>query len=131
MNHHAHAVVTLSFTRPVRAHELQPGDLFAFTDAPSSPLAVTSTAQIQVTADLALVVLALDGQAEPLHLPSNTPLKALRMIRTVGLPCLLCGKQQDVDLDLPVDGEPLSLVCADHTSGPAPDDDADPNAEGA
>lgn len=109
-----HAVVTLGFTRPVYAHELRPGDVFAFPDAPSTPLTVTRVKKAVLSADLTLLDLTVHGRDEPLHLPANTPIKALRMLRTVSLACLLCRKSQDIDLDLPHDGEPLSLVCADH-----------------
>ncbi|GGL03581.1 hypothetical protein [Streptomyces flaveus] len=109
-----HAVVTLGFTRPVYAHELRPGDVFAFPDAPSTPLTVAHVKKTGLSADLTLLNLTVHGRDEPLHLPANTPVKALRMLRTVSLACLLCRKSQDIDLDLPHDGEPLSLVCADH-----------------
>ncbi|GAA2656602.1 hypothetical protein [Streptomyces vastus] len=109
-----HAVVTLGFTRPVYAHELRPGDVFAFPDALSTPLTVTRVKKTVLSADLTLLDLTVHGRDEPLHLPANTPVKALRMLRTVSLACLLCRKNQDIDLDLPHDGEPLSLVCADH-----------------
>ncbi|WP_425245356.1 hypothetical protein [Streptomyces sp. NEAU-NA10] len=110
-----HAVVTLSFTRPVYAHELRPGDVFAFPDAPHTPLTVADVKKTVISPELTLLTLALHGRrTEPVHLPASTPVRPLRMVRTVSLPCLLCRKSQDVELDLPHDGEPLSLVCGDH-----------------
>ncbi|WP_328769462.1 hypothetical protein [Streptomyces sp. NBC_00286] len=109
-----HAVVALGFTRPVYVHELRPGDVFAFPDAPSTPLTVIGVEKTALFAELTLLALTVRGRDEPLHLPANTPVKALRMLRTVNLACLLCRKSQDIELDLPHDGEPLSLVCADH-----------------
>ncbi|MEW2303798.1 hypothetical protein AB0958_28170 [Streptomyces sp. NPDC006655] len=109
-----HAVVTLDFTRPVHAHELRPGDVFAFPDAAHTPLTVVSVKKTVISPELTLLTLALPGHTEPLHLPAGTPVRPLRMVRTVSLACLLCRKPQDVELDLPHDGEPLSLVCGDH-----------------
>ncbi|MGW2886378.1 hypothetical protein ACWDDN_13675 [Streptomyces griseoruber] len=109
-----YAVVTLSFTRPVYAHELRPGDLFAFPDAPHTPLTVAGVEKTVVSPELTLLALTLHGRTEQLHLPAGTPVHPLHMVRTVSLPCLLCRKPQDVELDLPHDGEPLSLVCGDH-----------------
>ncbi|MGC9539951.1 hypothetical protein [Streptomyces sp. UG1] len=108
------AVVTLSFTRPVYAHELRPGDVFAFPDAPHTPLTVAAVKKTVVSDELTLLAFTLPGRAEPMHLPANVPLRPLRMVRTVSLPCLLCRKDQEIELDLPADGEPLSLVCGNH-----------------
>ncbi|MFI1563827.1 hypothetical protein ACH4ZX_12340 [Streptomyces sp. NPDC020490] len=120
-----HAVVTLSFSGPVYTHELRPGDVFAFPDAPSTPLAVVGVRETVVHPDLTLLALTIPGRTEPLHLPASTPVRALRMVRTVSLACLLCRQPQDVELDLPRDGEPLSLICADHV----PDLDLSKEAE--
>ncbi|MEU5093695.1 hypothetical protein [Streptomyces sp. NPDC020996] len=110
-----HAVVTLNFTRPVYAHELRPGDAFAFPDAPHTPLTVGGVKKTVISPELTLLALALHGRrAERVHLPASAPVRALRMVRTVSLTCLLCHKPQEVELDLPHDGEPLSLVCGDH-----------------
>ncbi|WP_316749287.1 hypothetical protein [Streptomyces herbicida] len=112
-----HAVVTLNFTRPVYAHELRPGDVFAFPDAPHTPLTVAGVKKTVISPELTLLALVLPGHTEPVHLPPSTPVRPLRMVRTVSLACLLCRKPQDVKLDLPHDGEPLSLVCGNHVSG--------------
>ncbi|TQE21610.1 hypothetical protein Sipo8835_37295 [Streptomyces ipomoeae] len=114
----SHVMVTLSFTRPVEAHELCPGDTFAFPDAPRTPLTVLGVDEAVISPELTLVALTVPGHAEPMNLPANTPVRVLRMLRTVSLPCLLCGKSQDIELDLPRDGEPLSVVCADHVPDP-------------
>lgn len=110
----SHAVITLGFTRPVYAHELRPSDVFLFPDAPSTPLTVAGIKKAILSSELALLALNLPGRTEPMHLPASTPIRALRMVRTVSLTCLLCRKNQDIELDLPRDGEPLSFVCADH-----------------
>ncbi|MFJ2342342.1 hypothetical protein [Streptomyces antimycoticus] len=119
-----YAVVTLGFTRPVYAHELRPGDGFVFPDAPSTALIVADIEESVLSPELVLLGLTLHGRAEPMHLPANTPIRPLRMVRTISMTCLLCHKDQEAELDLPRDGEPLSLVCADHV--PEPDEDADP-----
>ena len=111
-----HAVITLGFTRPVYAHELRPGDVFVFPDTPSTPLTVAGVKKAIVSSELALLALNLPGRTEPMHLPASTPIRALRMVRTVPLTCLLCRRSQDVELDLPRDGEPLTFVCADHVA---------------
>ncbi|MFD4475856.1 hypothetical protein ACFWPU_07040 [Streptomyces sp. NPDC058471] len=110
----SHAVVTLSFTRPVHAHELRPADVFAFSQAPNTPLTAVAVKETVISSELTLIALSLPSRTEPMHLPANTCVRALRMVRTVSLPCLLCRKSQDVELDLPREGEPLSLVCAEH-----------------
>ena len=109
-----HAVVTLGFTRPVYAHELRPGDVFTLPDAPHTPFTVADVKKKVVSRELTLLALALIGHPGQVHLPATTVVRPLRMVRTVALPCLLCGSPQDVELDLPRDGEPLSLVCGDH-----------------
>ncbi|MGR3937085.1 hypothetical protein [Streptomyces sp. BRA346] len=119
-----YAVVTLGFTRPVYAHELRPGDVFVFPDAPSTALIVADIEESVLSPELALLTLTLHGRTEPMHLPANTPIRPLRMVRTVSMTCLLCHKDQEAELDLPRDGEPLSLVCADHV--PEADEDANP-----
>ncbi|WP_435058304.1 hypothetical protein [Streptomyces sp. bgisy060] len=118
-----HAVITVSFTRSVYAHELRPGDVFAFPDAPSTPLSVAGVRKAVLSSELVLLALTLPGRTEPMHLPARTPVRVLRMVRRVFLTCLLCRRSQDVELDLPHDGEPLSFVCADHA--PAPDLEAE------
>ncbi|MER6077035.1 hypothetical protein [Streptomyces sp. NPDC001833] len=112
-----HAVVTLDFTRPVYAHELRPGDVFAFPDAAHTPLTVVGVKKTVVSPELTLLALALPGRTEPVHLPAGTLVRPLRMVRTVSLACLLCRSPQDVELNLPHDGEPLSLICGDHVPG--------------
>jgi hypothetical protein len=119
------AVVTLSFTRPVYAHELRPGDVFAFPDAPRTPLTLAGVKKTVISPELTLLALSLQGRTEPVHLPASTCVRPLRMVRTVSLPCLLCRKNREVELDLPHDGEPLSLVCGDH----APDTNQTPEGE--
>ncbi|MDX3165914.1 hypothetical protein PV516_19190 [Streptomyces scabiei] len=113
-------VVTLSFTRPVHAHELRPGDVFAFTSAPRTALTVVNTGQTAVSAELTLSTLTLAGLPEPLRLPSSLHLHALRMVRTVSMKCLLCGKNEGVEVNLPEDGEPLTFVCDGHDLGTEP-----------
>ncbi|WP_432034614.1 hypothetical protein [Streptomyces antibioticus] len=98
----------------MNAHELRPGDVFAFPDAPSTRLTVASVEKVVLSAELTLLAVSLHGVTEPVHLPADTRIRAHRMVRTVSLPCLLCRKSQDIELNLPADGEPLSLVCADH-----------------
>ncbi|MEU3046249.1 hypothetical protein ABZ705_06880 [Streptomyces sp. NPDC006984] len=110
-----HAVITLGFTRTVYAHELQPGDVFTFPDAPTTPLLITSVGKVTVSSELALLRFTLPGPSSQLHLPANTPVRPRRMIRTITLRCLLCKKAEDIELDLPHDGEPLSFVCGKHT----------------
>ncbi|WP_438491933.1 hypothetical protein [Streptomyces asiaticus] len=122
-----YAVVTLRFTRPVYAHELRPGDVFVFPDAPSTALTVADVEESVLSPELALLALPLHGRAEPMHLPANTSVRPLRMVRTVSMACLLCHKDQDIELDLPRDGEPLSLICADHVPEPNQDTTPDPD----
>ncbi|MFE6481488.1 hypothetical protein ACFVGN_00885 [Streptomyces sp. NPDC057757] len=108
-----YAVITVPFTRAVYVHELRPGDVFTFPDAPATPLVVNAVSRTDVSSELALLCVSLPGTQ--LHLPANTPVRARRMLRTVTLPCLLCEQPKKIDLDLPQDGEPLSLVCGRHT----------------
>ncbi|MGI5401973.1 hypothetical protein ACQEVG_21515 [Streptomyces sp. CA-135486] len=108
----SHAVITLPFTRIVYAHELRPGDVFTFPDAPATPLAITAVSKTNVSSELALMRITLPGTQ--LHLPANTPVRARRMTRTVTLTCLLCKQPEDIHLNLPHDGEPLSFVCGRH-----------------
>ncbi|MCF1592473.1 hypothetical protein [Streptomyces muensis] len=115
-------VVSVSFTRPVHARELRPGDIFAFPEAPTTALTVVETGETPLSAELTLATLTLMGCQEPLNLPSATQVRVMRMVRTVTLDCLLCGKAEEIELNLPKDGEPLSLVCADHS----PEGDAAP-----
>jgi hypothetical protein len=107
------SVVTVSFSRPIRVHELRPGDIFAFPDAPHTALTVLDTTEIAVSSELTLVHLTLTG-CEPISLPRTTQLTPLRMVRNVALKCLLCGKPTETELNLPRDGEPISVVCDDH-----------------
>ncbi|MET9964814.1 hypothetical protein ABZZ80_02500 [Streptomyces sp. NPDC006356] len=109
------ALVTISFTRPVHAHELRPGDVFTFTDAPTTPLLVDSVTESQISSELSLLAIKLTGTGQQITLPANTPVRARRMVRTVRLPCLLCREEQEFKIDLPRDGEPLSAVCGKHT----------------
>jgi hypothetical protein len=109
-----HALLTLEFTRHVYARELRPGDVIAFPAAPSTTLTVADVEKTVLSADLTLYALTLDGVYTPVHLPANTPVRPYRMVRTLTLPCLLCRKSVDIELNLPADGEPLSLVCGDH-----------------
>lgn len=120
-----HAVVTLSFTRPVYAHELLPDDVFAFPDAPRTPLTVADVRKTAISPELTLLSLTLRGRTEPVNLPASTPVKPLRMARVISMTCLLCRRNQDIELDLPRDGEPLSMVCADHVPGPDQPEDQD------
>lgn len=114
-------VITVDFTRPVHAHELRPGDVFAFPEAPRTALTVVDAAEATLSSELTLATLTLAGCDGPVRLPGTTHLRPLRMVRTVSLDCLLCGKAEDIELDLPKDGEPLSFVCGDHDSGQAAD----------
>ncbi|MFI1735243.1 hypothetical protein ACH40E_39695 [Streptomyces acidicola] len=109
-----YAVITLSFTRPVYAQELRPDDVFAFPEAPRTPLTVADVKRTVVSPELTLLALTLRGRTEPVNLPASTNVKALRMARVISMTCLLCRGNQDIELDLPRDGEPLSMVCADH-----------------
>ncbi|MER7685763.1 hypothetical protein [Streptomyces sp. NPDC097610] len=81
----SHAVVTLTFTRPVKTYELRTGDTFAFPDAPLTPLTVLGVEENVLSPDLTMVALTLSGLAEPMNLPAGTPVRALRMRRTVVL----------------------------------------------
>ncbi|MBC9717786.1 hypothetical protein H9Y04_35175 [Streptomyces sp. TRM66268-LWL] len=36
------------------------------------------------------------------------------MVRTVTMKCLICSATETLDIDLPRDGEPISLVCERH-----------------
>lgn len=113
-------VVTVAFTGTVHADELASGDVFAFPDAPHTPLTVNGIIkQTFLSSELSVLALPLPGRAEPLHLTTSTPVHPLRMVRTFPLRCLLCGRSEDIQLDLPRDSRPLSFVCGDHT--PAPD----------
>ena len=112
----SYAVITIPFTRAVHVHELRPGDVFTFPDAPATPLVVTAVSRTDVSSELALLRVSLPGTQ--LHLPANTPVRARRMLRTVTLPCLLCERSEEINLDLPKDGEPLSFVCGRHTPDP-------------
>ncbi|MBI0312697.1 hypothetical protein, partial [Streptomyces javensis] len=105
---------------PVPAHDLRPGDVFAFPDAPRTALTVLDTGETAVSPELTLTTLTLAGCDGPVSLPGTAHVRALRMVRTVTLHCLLCGKAEDTELDLPRHGEPLSLVCADHDPTAAP-----------
>ncbi|MFJ9378998.1 hypothetical protein [Streptomyces sp. NPDC101455] len=107
------SVVTISFSRPVHVHELRSGDIFVFPDAAHTALIVLDTREIPVSPELVLVCLTLTG-CEPISLPRTTPVTALRMVRKVALKCLLCGKPTETELNLPKDGEPISVVCDDH-----------------
>lgn len=113
----SNAVITLGFTRAVYAHELRPGDVFTLPDAPTTPLLITGIGKVTVSSELTLLRFTLPGPARQLDLPVNTPVRPRRMIRTVTLRCLLCKKAEDIELDLPRDGEPLSFVCGKHVPG--------------
>ncbi|MEJ8654847.1 hypothetical protein WKI65_44120 [Streptomyces sp. MS1.AVA.3] len=119
-------ILTVDFIRPVYAHELYPGDMFAFFGAPRTVLTVVDTDEVPVSADLTLATLTLAGCDRPLALPDTTRLQALRMVRMMLMDCLLCGKREDIELDLPRCGEPLALICGAH--GPEPAADAAPAA---
>ncbi|WP_333745583.1 hypothetical protein [Streptomyces sp. IBSBF 2950] len=110
----ARTVITVSFTGPVRAHELRPGDIFAFPEAPTTMLTVVETGQTSLSAELTLATLTLMGCKEPLNLPVATRLHPQRMVRVVSLECLLCGTSEDIELNLPQEGEPLAFVCHRH-----------------
>jgi hypothetical protein len=70
----------------------------------------------------------VDGRAQALTLPSRTQVLAHRMLRTVPMTCVLCGRRHDINLDLPRDGQPVSLVCSDHE--PASGHPSTPQREG-
>ncbi|MFF3056391.1 hypothetical protein [Streptomyces sp. NPDC057909] len=112
------SVITLDFTRDVHAHELRPGDVFTVANAPSTPLTVILTTSITLSPELTVISLTLPGDVPVLHLPANTPVHAHRMVRTVTLACLLCRKDENIELNLPRDGEPLSVVCGRHLPDP-------------
>ncbi|MFG3157113.1 hypothetical protein ACGF7W_34340 [Streptomyces sp. NPDC048219] len=107
-------IVTVGFHRPVHVHELRPGDVFAFPDAPHTALTVIEGGRAPVSAELTLVVLTLAGCDGPLSLPATTHVRPLRLLRSVSLTCLLCSKEENVELNLPQDGEPLAFVCDNH-----------------
>ncbi|KPI15635.1 hypothetical protein OK074_2080 [Actinobacteria bacterium OK074] len=112
-----HMVVTVGFTRTVRARGLRPGDVFAFPQAPKTPLTVTGVEKTVLSPELTLLAVTIPGRDAPVHLLASTPVHSLRMLRTIPMTCLLCGKHVEIELDLPKDGEPLSLVCDDHMYG--------------
>ncbi|MGW0822482.1 hypothetical protein [Streptomyces sp. NPDC002845] len=117
-------VISVAFNRSVRANGLRPGDVFTFPDAPHTPLTVAAVDKTALSHELTLVTLTVTGRDQPLSLPANTAVRALRMLRTVSMTCLLCGTHEDLELDLPRDGEPLSFVCANHTSDYSGEEDS-------
>ncbi|MEU3783375.1 hypothetical protein [Streptomyces sp900129855] len=117
-------VVTVAHHETVHARELDSGDVFTLPGAPTTPLTITGTIRHTViSAELTLLALPLPGRTEPLHLPATTPVHPHRMVRRYSLRCLLCSKTEDIELDLPRDGRPLSFVCGDHIPDPGPAED--------
>ncbi|MDQ8704517.1 hypothetical protein RCO28_18775 [Streptomyces sp. LHD-70] len=107
-------LITITFNRPVEAGELRPGDTFSLDTAPRTPLVVRWVENLEVAPDVQLVAIALPGAGPRLHLPRRTTVRMHRMVRTITMKCLLCEAPETLDIDLPVDGEPLSLVCQRH-----------------
>ncbi|MER6011606.1 hypothetical protein [Streptomyces bluensis] len=108
-------LVTVDFTETVHAHELASGDVFTFPEAAHTPLTIHGVIkQTFLSHELSILAFPVPGRAEPLHLTTNTLVRPHRMVRTFTLRCLLCGKSEDIELDLPRDGRPLSFVCGDH-----------------
>jgi hypothetical protein len=115
-------VVTVDFTDTVLAGELASGDVFTFPEAPHTPLAIQGIIkQTFLSHELSILALPVPGRYEPLHLTTNTPVSPRRMVRTFTLRCLLCRTNTDVEVDLPRDGRPLSVLCCDHPADLGPD----------
>lgn len=107
-------IVTMPFTRAVFVHELRSGDVFTYRDGPKTPLTILSTEPLRISPELSLIRLTLAGLDTRIDLPPNLPIKAHRMPRAVQLSCLLCTEPVDVTIDVPPDGEPLTVVCGAH-----------------
>ncbi|MFF4409872.1 hypothetical protein [Streptomyces sp. NPDC001404] len=110
-------VVTVDFNRPAHAHELRPGDMFAFPDAPNTLLTVLGTDTTTISAELTLASLTIAGCDRRLNIPGTTHVWPARMVRTVTLKCLLCDEADDIEVNLPMDGKPVTVVCANHDHG--------------
>ncbi|MDI3418006.1 hypothetical protein [Streptomyces luteolus] len=114
MTSSGNALITISFDRPVEARELRPGDVFSLDTTPRTPLVVRWVEDLEVAPDVHLVDIALPGAGPRLHLPRQTHVRMHRIVRTITMKCLLCGTTETLDVNLPEEGEPLTLVCERH-----------------